>query len=165
MAWRCVASYPAKCGSVSVVNCNGHMRPQQVHPFVTFHRSITCWRQQYKLCWDFAWVLQVKRSATQTHSVNLQTGSSSRSTAVSWQRDGAWCCGSSACIFTTDEFSCSDTAWLKWPHIFPISPLKPTGHYMYRQFNIQQFYLLPTQCIYVFCVDLRTNSDYFPIQH
>jgi len=33
------------------------------------------------------------------------------------------------------------------------------------QFNIQQFYVLPTQCICVFCVDLRTNSDYFPIQH
>ena len=33
------------------------------------------------------------------------------------------------------------------------------------KFNIQQFYVLPTQCIYVFCVDLRTNSDYFPIQH
>ena len=29
-----------------------------------------------------------------------------------------------------------------------------------RQFNIQQFYVLPSQCIYVFCVDLRTNSDY-----
>ena len=43
--------------------------------------------------------------------------------------------------------------------------LQPSGHYMYRQFNIQQFYVLPTQCIYVFCVDLRTNSDYFPIQH
>ena len=55
-----------------------------------------------------------------------------------------------------------------------------SGHYMYRtvvticaaqwslyvrQFNIQQYYVLPTQCIYVFCVDLRTNSDYFPIQH
>jgi hypothetical protein len=26
-------------------------------------------------------------------------------------------------------------------------------------------YILPTQCIYVFCVDLRTNSDYFPVQH
>ena len=26
-------------------------------------------------------------------------------------------------------------------------------------------HVLPTQCIYVFCVDLRTNSDYFPIQH
>jgi len=32
-------------------------------------------------------------------------------------------------------------------------------------FNIQQFCVLLTQCIYVFCVDLRTNSDYFPIQH
>ena len=31
--------------------------------------------------------------------------------------------------------------------------------------NIQQFYVPPTQCIYVFCVDLSTNSDYFPIQH
>jgi len=36
---------------------------------------------------------------------------------------------------------------------------------MYHQFNIQQFYVLPTEYIYVFCVDLRTNSDYFPIQH
>jgi hypothetical protein len=42
---------------------------------------------------------------------------------------------------------------------------QPSGHYMYRQFNIQQLYILPTQCICVFCVDLRKNSDYFPIQH
>jgi len=48
-----------------------------------------------------------------------------------------------------------------------------SGHYMYRtvvtictiRFNIQQFYDLPTQFIYVFCVDLRTNSDYFTTQH
>jgi hypothetical protein len=33
------------------------------------------------------------------------------------------------------------------------------------RFNIQQFYILPTQCVYVVCVDLRTNSDYFPIQY
>ena len=46
-----------------------------------------------------------------------------------------------------------------------IVSLQPSGHYMYRQFNIQQFYVLPTHCIYVFCVDLRTNSHYFPIQH
>ena len=44
-------------------------------------------------------------------------------------------------------------------------PLQPSGHYMYHQVNIQQFYVLPTPRIYVFCVDLRTNSDYFPIQH
>jgi hypothetical protein len=34
-----------------------------------------------------------------------------------------------------------------------------SGHHMYRQFNIQQYHVLPTQCIYVFCVYLRTNSD------
>jgi hypothetical protein len=28
-----------------------------------------------------------------------------------------------------------------------------------------KFYVLPTQCIYMFCVDMRINSDYFPIQH
>ena len=44
-------------------------------------------------------------------------------------------------------------------------PSKPSVHYMYHQFNIQQFHVLPTQCIYVFCVDLRTNSHYFPRQH
>ena len=36
---------------------------------------------------------------------------------------------------------------------------------MYHQFNIQQFYVLPTQCIYVFCVDLRTYSYYFPTRN
>jgi len=28
-----------------------------------------------------------------------------------------------------------------------------------------KLYVLSTHCIYVFCVDLRTNSDYFPIQY
>jgi len=42
---------------------------------------------------------------------------------------------------------------------------EPSGRYIYRQFNIQQVYVLPTECIYVFCVDLRTNSDYFPVQY
>jgi len=32
------------------------------------------------------------------------------------------------------------------------------------RFNTQKFYVLPTQYIYVFCVDLRTNSDYFLMQ-
>jgi len=45
------------------------------------------------------------------------------------------------------------------------NPLQHGGQYMYRQFNIQQFYVLPTHCIYVFCVDLLTNSNYFPILH
>jgi len=36
---------------------------------------------------------------------------------------------------------------------------------MYRQFNIQHFYIPHTQRIYLFCVDLRTNGDYLSIQH
>jgi hypothetical protein len=31
---------------------------------------------------------------------------------------------------------------------------------MYQQFNIKQFYGLPTKFIYVFGVDTRTNSYY-----
>jgi hypothetical protein len=38
------------------------------------------------------------------------------------------------------------------------------GNWMYHPLQ-PQLYVLPTQCIYVFCVDLRTNSDYFPIQN
>jgi len=50
-------------------------------------------------------------------------------------------------------------------HSVVMNPLEPSGYYMYRQFNIQQFYVLPAQYIFVFCVDLRTNNDYFPTQH
>ena len=46
-----------------------------------------------------------------------------------------------------------------------INPLNSGGHYVYHQVNINQFCVLPTQCIYVFYVDLRTNSDYFTVQH
>jgi len=51
--------------------------------------------------------------------------------------------------------------------------VKHSDYYTYRtvvtirtaRCNIQQFYVLPTQCICVFFVDLGTNGDYFPIQH
>ena len=32
-------------------------------------------------------------------------------------------------------------------------------------FDTQNFYVLPTQCIDVFYMNLSTNSDYFPTQH
>ena len=38
------------------------------------------------------------------------------------------------------------------------------GNCMYHLLQ-PQLYVLATQRIYVFCVDLRTNNDYFPIQH
>ena len=43
--------------------------------------------------------------------------------------------------------------WLVF--ITEINPLQPSGHYMYHQFNIQQFYVLPKRCVYVFYMDLR----------
>ena len=33
------------------------------------------------------------------------------------------------------------------------------------RYGLGKFYVLSAQCIYVFCVDLRTNSDCFPTQH
>ena len=38
-------------------------------------------------------------------------------------------------------------------------------YFMYSQFNIQQFYVLPSHCIYVCWVDLRTNCDLCHLQH
>ena len=43
--------------------------------------------------------------------------------------------------------------------------LKPTGYVMHQQFNIQQLYALSTQCIYVFCIYLRTNGVLCHLQH
>jgi len=57
-------------------------------------------------------------------------------------------------------------AWVVWQHHnnkHCLVRFLTTGQQFTALFNIQQFYVLPTQCIYVFCVDLRTNSDYFPI--
>jgi len=32
-----------------------------------------------------------------------------------------------------------------------LNPINPSGHYMYLQFNIKQFYVLPTQYLCVLC--------------
>ena len=45
-------------------------------------------------------------------------------------------------------------------HTYMLNLLKPNGHYMYQQFNIHKFYILPAQCIYVFCIYITTNSDF-----
>jgi len=47
--------------------------------------------------------------------------------------------------------------------LIKLNPLKLSG--TTTRFNIHKVYVLPTQYTYVFCVDLRTNSYYFPIQH
>ena len=37
----------------------------------------------------------------------------------------------------------------KDPSVLSPRPLKPSGHYMYRQFNIQQFYVLPHTAVFM----------------
>jgi len=39
-----------------------------------------------------------------------------------------------------------------------MNPSTPVITIRTARLNIQQFYVLPTQCIYVFCVDLRTTA-------
>ena len=59
-------------------------------------------------------------------------------------------------------FACATVAFSE-RYVPAFNPSEPTGYYMYHQFDTQKFCVLPKDCIYVFCVDLR-NSDYFPIQ-
>ena len=48
---------------------------------------------------------------------------------------------------------------------FTLHILSPIVTIYTARFSTHKFYVLPTHCIYMFCMDLRTNSDYFPIQH
>jgi hypothetical protein len=47
--------------------------------------------------------------------------------------------------------------WLSEEGSFKL--LHDNVHVMQREFNIQQMYVLPTQCIYVFCIYLIKNID------
>jgi hypothetical protein len=47
-----------------------------------------------------------------------------------------------------------------------VRPLKPSGNYSYQGFNVKKLYILPTECIDVFCMDLgKKNRYYYPIHH
>ena len=54
---------------------------------------------------------------------------------------------------------------MAWQQSQSIASLKPSGYFIAQSLTLIKFYVLPTQCIDVFCVDLRTNGDYFPVQH
>jgi hypothetical protein len=46
-----------------------------------------------------------------------------------------------------------------------INPLKPSGYYRYHQFLTFNHSTFCQHSVLMFFVDLKTNSDYFPIQH
>ena len=64
-------------------------------------------------------------------------------------------------MLTTDGWQLAN----KLPVFTILTLYSPVVTIWTAKFNMQQFYVPPTQCIYMFCVDLRTNSNYFPIQH
>jgi hypothetical protein len=43
-----------------------------------------------------------------------------------------------------------------------VTSIQPSGHYMYHQFNIQQLYVLSTQCIYVCLCGSENKQRLFP---
>jgi len=45
----------------------------------------------------------------------------------------------------------------------PSTRYSPTIFHVSKAFNIQQFHVLPTQCISLFYMDLRTDSSYISI--
>jgi hypothetical protein len=63
----------------------------------------------------------------------------------------AGCC-TAAVIREGDTFTTKLRSYISQQHnnFLLFNPLKPSGHYMSRQFNIQQFYVQPTQCIMCF---------------
>ena len=58
--------------------------------------------------------------------------------------------------FTSDLFQCATIYLAKNQLNFQqanvMNPLKPTGHVMHQQFNIQQLYALPTLYLCVLCL-------------
>ena len=110
------------------------------------------------VCWLLKWFIYFKPSEIQWSPYVPHSGHYMYRTVVTictaqWS---LYVPHSGHCMYRTLVTICTAQWSVYVPH---------SGHYMYQQFNNQQFHVLPTQCIYVFCVDLRTNSHYFPIQH
>jgi hypothetical protein len=68
------------------------------------------------------------------------------------------CVGFETLLLSVCDLSCLFT---------DVTPSQLSGYYTYHQvLTSKNFYVLPpTQYICVFCMDLRTNSDYFTMQH
>jgi hypothetical protein len=47
-------------------------------------------------------------------------------------------------------------------NILHTTPPKPSGYFMYHQFNIHKLYVLPTQCIYVYMCGSENKQLLFP---
>jgi len=67
------------------------------------------------------------------------------------------------CVFISKQkaiISLYSSNWLVSQQRF--ESLQYSGHHIYHQIYLQRFYVLPTQNIYMSCVDLRKNQQLFP---
>jgi hypothetical protein len=67
-----------------------------------------------------------------------------------------------ACLFVSDALF---RGKIQIPNYSSTDLSRPMFTICTARFNTKKFHVQPTQCIYVFCVCLRKNSDYFPIEH
>jgi hypothetical protein len=71
-------------------------------------------------------------------------------------------------VQVTNYASKETVAVPRW-YCYVTEALNSSVYFMYRRevaictakFNVQKLYVLPTQCICVFCIDLRTDGDFF----
>ena len=84
---------------------------------------------------------------------------------VPWRRDLFYGFRTQLCLMTTSARVNHQCNYMQCNITQYYNTLEPSGHYTYRSVWHSAIPRSATQCVYVFCVDLRTNSDYFPIQH
>jgi hypothetical protein len=126
--------------------------------FVKIHYKMRGWSScsDFRAQWLFYAppVLKIRPCTFCPHSVFMCFVWISEQTAIISLYSINWL----VCITETQCVHCA----VRTGSLYIISPVVTVRT---ARFNIQQFHVLPTQCIYVFFVDLRTNSDYFPTQH
>jgi len=65
--------------------------------------------------------------------------------------------------FANYHFMVMQREYKSFPNSYILfNPPHLRGYFIYHQFNIKTFYTLATQCVYVFCMDFRTTSLYYP---
>ena len=100
------------------------------------------------ILWDWAhglilFTYVVCFSVYQIH-IKLFSWSLILSSLTLWQLNNHLCWLNSTNIFVVNRFHC-----IQYGNYHHINLLKPTGHVMHQQFNIQQLYVLSTLCLCV----------------
>ena len=173
----------AQRDAATVLLGNSHVAPQTRH----LHYEVSCKITQILLATSF---LNFHYSTPASLHFLTPTPSVSRITRTTFPTITIIVCSVYDVCFHNrpDLASLADSCFLRYvtpadtpfPHaqrhctqFHKLKRSNPSGHYMYRtvvtictaSLTFTNSTFSPHSCIYVFFVDLRTNSDYFPTQH